>query len=376
MEGFFGQPRTIILISPQRWDAPAVSKHHYARLLGEQGHRVFFVEPPDLGARGRTVGIERSVSQGVDVVRYRIPFLYRTKFHARWLFQFMMGQAAPRIVRAIGEHIDLVWDFDDNLLFNDLRRFSANRSIFHPVDNIPPELSSAKHAQLILSNNEAYMTSLPPGRAGKILIPHGTQNAYVEFGKAQLARGFPSFRDKPLTVGYVGNLDRNDMDWEALHAVVEGHPDLLFRIIGPYGREASSIRETARLRGNANVSLVGRMTSEEIIASADDIDIWFLAYRYREGSSLIYPHKINEFLATGKPILSNQLSFPFPSGAIHSSAFDDNRDMVEQLAAMRKNYAEIGRPFSEMRARFAIANSYANHIVTISKAISELDDGE
>ncbi|WP_260583187.1 hypothetical protein [Sphingopyxis sp. PET50] len=213
-------------------------------------------------------------------------------------------------------------------------------------------------------------------RARKILIPHGTQNAYVEFGKAQLARGFPSFRDKPLTVGYVGNLDRNDMDWEALHAVIEGHPDLMFRIIGPYGREAPSVRETARLRGNANVALPGRMTSEAIIAAADNIDIWLLTYRYPEGSSLIYPHKVNEFLATGKPILSNRLSFPFPLGAIQHSAFDDNRDMVELLAAMRKDYAQIGRPFAEVRAQFAIANSYAEHIATISNAISELSDGE
>jgi glycosyltransferase involved in cell wall biosynthesis len=369
MDGFFASPRTILLISPQPWNAPPVSKHHYARLLGEQGHRVFFVEPPDLSVRGSEVSITPSGTPGVEILRYRLPFPYGLKFRLRGLFKWLMRSVPRRIARAVGAPIDLVWDFDNNYMFDDLRRFPAARHIFHPVDDLHPGWSSTKHAPLVLANNQFYMDALDAAPGRRHLIPHGTQEAYVGLAERLLASGFPSYRDTPLTVGYVGNLDRKDMDWDALHAVVDGHPDLHFRIIGPYGQEPPSIPQTERLRTRANVSLLGRRTPEEVIEGTDDIDIWFVAYRYPEDSGLIYPHKINEFLATGKPILASRLSYPFPEGAIRFSQFHDNRDVAELLAEMRRDYPGIGRPLAEARARFAMENSYDVHIATISRLL-------
>jgi len=375
MEGYFSRPRTIVIISPQAWNAPNVSKHHYARLLGEMGHRVYFVEPPDRSRRGRTVTILPSDSQGVSLVRYRLPFPYRIKFHARPLFIWLMKGAARRVARAIPGSIDLVWDFDNEYMFHDLGDFSPDFSIFHPVDDIAPQFSSTKQAQLILANNSFYISSLPASGARTALIPHGTQARFLDLARARLDGSAPAFRQTPRVVGYMGNLDRKDIDWEALYSVIGAHPGLEFQIIGPYRIASPPDPRIERLSSFANVTLLGRLESHEVIARSAEIDIWFVAYRYEKAKGLIYPHKINEFLATGKPVLASPLSFTFPEGTVTCSTFEDNRDMPELMSDIVANYAAVGAPLAPARARFAATNSYAHHIATISRLIADVKAG-
>jgi glycosyltransferase involved in cell wall biosynthesis len=375
VEGYFSHPRTILIVSPQAWNAPNVSKHHYARLLGAMGHRVYFVEPPDHSRRDRNVTILPSDAEGVSLVRYRLPFPYRIKFHARALFIWLMKGVARRVARAIPEPIDLVWDFDNEYMFHDLGDFSPDFSIFHPVDDIAPQFSSTKHAQLILANNGFYISSLPESGARTALIPHGTQASFLELARARLDGRAPAFREVPRVVGYVGNLDRKDIDWDALYAVIGAHPELEFQIIGPYRVASPPDPRIERLSSFANVTLLGRLESQEVIARSAEIDIWFVAYRYEKAKGLIYPHKINEFLATGKPVLASPLSFTFPDGAVTCSAFEDNRDMPALLAGIVADYAAVGAPLAAMRARFAAENSYADHIATISRLIADVKAG-
>lgn len=375
MEGYFSQPRTILIISPQAWNAPNVSKHHYARLLGEMGHRVFFVEPPDHSRRDRNVAILPSDATGVSLVRYRLPFPYRIKFHARPLFKWLMKSVTRRVARTVPGPIDLVWDFDNEYMFNDLGDFSADFSIFHPVDDIAPQFSSTKFAQLILANNGFYISSLPASGARTALIPHGTQGAFLDLARARLEGTQPAFREVPKVVGYVGNLDRKDIDWEALYAVIGAHPELEFRMIGPYRSSSPPDPRIEKLRAFANVTLLGRLESHEVIARSADVDIWFVAYRYEKAKGLIYPHKINEFLATGKPVLASQLSFTFPPGAVTCSAYEDNRDMPDLLGRIVADYAEVGAPLATTRARFAAENSYTDHIANISRLIADVKAG-
>ncbi len=77
----------ILLISPEPWDAHAVSKHHYARTLASQGHRVLFLDPPEPSRRSLSLetiidhpGVERVHAPRVAPGLRRMPGGLR-----RWL---------------------------------------------------------------------------------------------------------------------------------------------------------------------------------------------------------------------------------------------------------------------------------------------------
>ncbi len=316
-EGF--KNKNILIISSDAWGTNFVSKHHYATLLAQNGNRVFFLNPKTSQKLEGGVRIT-PVSSNLSVVDYNESFKgnsYGPSFLARWLQRLEV----LKLSAAIGCALDVVWSFDPfRLQF--LEDWQASWKIYHPVDfhDTAREWRAAKSADVILASSNLILRKFNPIDKPKALIHHGLAAHFLAPKIKRLA--LPG-RFK-VRVGYVGNLLYRYMDWSALFEIIEKHPRIGFYFIGP-SDEASNlggwkpfVENVKRLRALPNVFLIGAKPSAELPAYLKSMDLFLMAYTGRKDlERLANPHKILEFLSTGKAVVSHYID-----------QYSDKRDLI------------------------------------------------
>lgn len=360
---FFGAPRRVLMISPQPWDGLKVSKHHYAAELATLGHKVAFVQPPTVRGRPGAISIEKTDAPGIERVSHTPLVPYELKFHARSVFDWAMRIQARRITARLGGRPDVVWDFDNSYQFSDLRAFGAPLRIFHPVDNPAQGRSSAKGANLVLSVSQAFLDRLAPVQGH--VIPHALSALHLAHAR-DVARApkRATRREGPQRVGYVGNLEHIGVDWPTILTMVRENPEVCFRFIGPVGAGGSSRVPLAELQACGNIELTGQQTAQQVLASADQIDIWLVCY---DGSKTvdgaINSHKILEYLATGNPVVCSRVAAYADSDLVEMPSELSNAAMPALLRGAMARLPALDSPAARRgRAQFAAGFSYADNL--------------
>nr|WP_255720809.1 glycosyltransferase [Acuticoccus kalidii] len=360
------RPRTIYLISPQKWCHPKVSKHHYALTLAGLGHRVYFIEPPHPENSRRPVVLDDE--SGVRVVKYRAYFPYWTKFHAPKMFDLLMRVQAKYLIDAIGESPEIVWDFDNACQFVDLRVFGRSLKIFHPVDDVARRGCPGKRADMVLSTSRRHLEGVPSG-AITALVGHGLSEPFAECARAVVgdpaAAGPRGRYDRPV-IGYVGNLDLHGIDWDVILQIARQLPHVTIWLIGP-GERGDVDGARRAVHDAANVRFLGRKDANEILSLANEINLWLMAYDgYRDPNGATNPHKLLEYLATGKPIVSNRTEAHCDTGLIAMPPDLSNETIPELVSA---TLAELDFCDSDdmrrRRAAYALTFGYEHHLAQI-----------
>lgn len=368
---FYGDRKTVVLISPEPWEGFKVSKHHYAEELGLLGHRVVFIEPPNRERTKTAVEIRETGVPGVSVLSYRTWFPYRLKFHARPLFNLGMRQQANLIRAAIGGPIDIVWDMDIAYNFIDLRVLAARFNIFHPVD---PDKGIAKFgdkdADLVLSVSQAIIDPLCGGPRPAYVIPHGLGRLYEAFGKSIILSPPPVDDTLRPRVAYVGNLDRVDIDWPIIVKMVRQHTDTEFWFIGPHDKVRYN-PVFAQLEMLDNCFLPGLMKAEQILELAPTIDVWLACYdpakSIRAGMN---SHKVLEYLATGRSVLSNRFDVLAGTDLVVMPDSLSNETLPQCLTEILANRRSNNSPARQrLRVAHALQFTYAAHLRRIDGLI-------
>lgn len=370
---FFDRPKTVFLISPQPWHGIKVSKHHYAMELAALGHHVFFVDPPQTDGSVSGISVTATDVPNLASVRYRPFFPYVLKFKARWLFDRLMRLQARRIAARIGQRPNVVWDFDNAHQFVDLRAFEADLAIHHLVDAPSGGQSSDKHANLVLCLAQDFADSIVGHRRPIRLVAHALNRHFVEQARALLEAPLsPGPRKAPFTAGYVGNLDHPSVDWPAMLSIVDAHPEAAFVFAGPYdSRNATS--PVAALRERPNVTLTGLLSPQEILSIGTGVDVWLMLYYGSEKlGGVLNSHKLLEYLATGKPILSTRVQAFQGSDLIAMGIDHTNTSALEIFSRLMAAHREGGDEGARRRRlEYAAGNSYATRLREIDAVIRE-----
>jgi glycosyltransferase involved in cell wall biosynthesis len=101
-------------------------------------------------------------------------------------------------------------------------------------------------------------------------------------------------------VGYTGFIKRQ-LDWPLLVELTVQHPEWSFVFVGapsPHAEVAAYIEELGRRR---NVWFLGAKTTEELAAYPQHFDVCMMPYRVDDYTKYIYPLKLHEYLAAGRP---------------------------------------------------------------------------
>ncbi len=300
--------KVILIISPERWGKLYVSKHHYALALAKRGNEVFFLNPPRLF---RPVSIDiQDVEKNLKIIDYRLiirgsnrlPMVLRKRFHKN---------LANRIMQSINGSIDITWSFDPSS-FQYMRAFGSQINIFHPVDvhRSRFEKTIAKYADLILATSDRILERYKGFDKPKFKINHGIADYFLS-SKCD----HNDFIKHPnrINVGYVGNLHYQYLDTAILEQIITHNPDVDFYFIGPY--EKSNIGDKTfnstfieLLTNLTNTHLVGEVASKDLPGYLREFNLFLMCYTGdRNIAEMANPHKILEFLSTGRVVVSHYI---------------------------------------------------------------------
>ena len=363
-------PLTILILSPQPWNGFKVSKHHYAATLGRRGIRVVFVETRVSGPIWGRITLEPADIPNVSVLRYAGKLLRWLEFRARHLYTPLSRIKARQIVRRLGRRPDIVWDMDNLHHFPDLAAFGAGLALYHPVDAGPAFDAAGKHADLVFSLSEELIPAAMRETLPWHLFPHGLNAIFAEHARqlveaaAQGAEACAPAVSRRRVVGYMGNLDAKGLDWPVIEAMARSHPQVEFRLIGPYADARNEDPERGapigRLARLPNVRLIGYLSNAEVLRQADEIDIWLLCYDpVQRPDAMINSHKVLEYLATGKPVLSHWMQVHRDERLVCMPPGTDNQIMPALLQDMLARLPKLASPEAmRYRASYALQHSY------------------
>lgn len=287
--------KNILLISPEPWDHIFVSKHHYAVHLGRRENKIFFLNPP---------GIVNSLSEteypNVVSVQYT-RFPKGLRFYPRFLRKYFTRQKFHELEQSCNVQFDIIWSFDNSVFFD----FSALAvdvlKICHIVD-LNQDFQTryaALTANVCFCTTELIKARLLKFNLRCYKINHGFNNTFQE-GKAISLPG-----GSAVKVIYAGNLAMPYIDWNLLKVVVQDNPGVDFIFIGPDKNvEHADMNSKELVRDAKNTYFPGTVRADDLLHYYRSADILILAYQEKYHADQANPHKMMEYLGSGKMIVA------------------------------------------------------------------------
>ncbi|WP_155907315.1 glycosyltransferase [Lunatimonas lonarensis] len=169
---------------------------------------------------------------------------------------------------------------------------------------------------------------------------------------------------KPI-IGYTGNICHRS-DYDLLNHICQQHPDKSVVMVGPRNHWASTQID---LDAIPNLYFLGPKPIEKLPEYLAHFDVLILPFLLNEVTKSIYPLKINEYLASGKPVVAT----PFSEDIM---AFAD-------VIRLEKDHDEFVRAISEelegdsiekrgKRHQVASENTWENRVAQVWKMAETL----
>ena len=359
--------KSILIISPEPWGTNYVSKHHYAAELAER-NRVYFTGPP---AWGRPFRTRPQSGESVQLLRYpHIPGLN------------LLPHALARPVRRLQAHwlrylasetFDLVWSFDP-FVFQDLSVFGPCLKIYHGVDLHACAWESAcvANADLALFTSDQLLSRHATSPTPKFQVNHGLSRLLSSSQGQPVWTNHASGRAQ---VGLVGNLQSRLLDYDLLLQLATDHPEADFHLIGPTGNSnlgaSERQQQLSRVLNLPNVRSWGAVHPSQLSKCYADLDVLLMLYqgdKYR--MELANPHKLMEYLSTGKVTVCNYTDQYRHHRNLLVMA-DQQSELPALFSRVLARLSDYNAPEEmEKRRQFALENTYARNISKIEGLIA------
>lgn len=154
-------------------------------------------------------------------------------------------------------------------------------------------------------------------------------------------------------VGYTGRI-KVQMDWDVLAKLAAKHSDWSFVFVGPLGFMGDRRDKRDALFSRNNVYYLGNRSVAEIPAYTRHLDACMLCYDLNDYTKYIFPLKLHEYLASGRPVVGSAL----PSLEAFTSVVDiahSDQEWSEMLTrALQPESCAPGR----VEQRRAVARDY------------------
>lgn len=164
-------------------------------------------------------------------------------------------------------------------------------------------------------------------------------------------------------IGYIGSID-DRIDYELLGKVAETYNEYKLKFIGrvtyDYAYDFASKYK--------NVVLTGAKQPKELAAELKEVDLGLIPFVTNEFTKNIYPLKVNEYLAAGKPVVSTNFA-SLNEFKNHISIANNHTEFLKSIN-QELNFDSLEK--RKQRNEFAKANSWANRAEVFSQIIEDL----
>ncbi len=173
------------------------------------------------------------------------------------------------------------------------------------------------------------------------------------FKKLDKPREFEGVTKK--VIGYIGNIEQR-MDYDLVKKIAHLHPDKLLYLIGP---TSSNEYKKEGLDKIENIVFTGGKNIEQLPAYLQNIDCAIIPFRCNKLTRSIYPLKLNEYLAGGKPVVTTNFSEDIRSfREVVYIAHDHNEFITLIDRALKENNDAL----AQKRVEYANGNSWTSRV--------------
>ncbi len=355
----------VIGLVPEAWGGSWQLRHHFLTRLAVY-FNVVWVDP----ARGWRESLaspaprpdgDGALPAGFSVYRPEmwLPQLYRPRFAGRLTFRGRL-RGARRILKRRGARTTVLYlwrpDYDESLdliehafscyHIDDEYTFS---SVEKPID--------PREAALIARVNQVYITS--PALLKKkgslnpstVVVPNG-----VDYRAYTTPQGEPSDLGAipHPRIGYVGTI-KAQLDLRLLTDLARRHRDWSFVFIGPTGYLGDDAPLIEALSHMPNVYFLGARPVGELPAYTQHLDVCMLCYVVDDYTKFIYPLKLHEYLASGRPVVGA----PIRSLEEFADVVRIGRTAEEWSSAIAESLSGAARSAQQVESRRRVARDYA-----------------
>lgn len=325
----------VIALVPDNWHGIWMPRHHVVGRLARH-FEVVWIEPAKgwrdywLANDQEEPAIQSIPAEEYGLTLYRpgrwLPELYRP----RWLAERIRKQRvinAERMLRKRGcrEIVLYLWrpefDWAIDAISADLTcyhiddeyRFSVN-----DLPNDPREVALIQRADLVIIHSRKLLEKKGHLNPQTIHIPNGVDYAAYATPQPEPAdiAGIPHPR-----LGYVGVI-KSQLDLDLLHRLAQRRPEWSFIMVGPEGYMGAKKPVLEALKALPNVYFTGNRQLAELPAYMQAMDVCLMCYEVCDYTHFIYPLKLNEYLATGRPVVCSPIDSVLPLHEIVGIAGD------------------------------------------------------
>jgi len=252
-------------------------------------------------------------------------------------------------------------------------KMGAKTCIYHCIDDITQNAYTAKHGERL--ENEAcknadlvFVTSTnlkrlkeevlgltAPGRLTNRIVAYFNAAEVSVFQKV-LTEKYPrpvelQDRSGPV-IGFIGNLDELRIDYPLLKKIALHYPEKTLLLVGPVNSPEPAEIGLDKL---PNVVFAGSRRLEDLPPLIQYMDCVMIPFLCNTLTFSIYPLKINEYLAAGKPVVTTSFSDDIRTFAHCTYLAESHEEFLQkiQIALAENNPNRI-----QIRSKVANSNTW------------------
>jgi glycosyltransferase involved in cell wall biosynthesis len=382
--------RDIVCVGFADWDTELWTNQHHLMSRLAQNNRVLFVESLGLRqpqfARRDLARIVRRLRRGlappraVDGLHVLSPLVL--PFHRYRAVRALNGRLLPELVRRTVRRLGfgaspILWAYvpQAEALIDVL---APELVIYHCVDDMAvqtgfdtatfraAEERFAARADLVLASAPALASRMRTLSNNVLYAPNV---ADTELFATALAPGplDPALAALPAPrIVFTGAIVQSKLDFELLIELARARPDWSFALVGPVG-PGDPRTDVSGLAAEPNIHLLGPRVYSELPGVLRAADVGLIPYARNVLTQSIFPMKVYEYLAAGRPVVSTPL--PALEGIAEVATAPDAEGIAALLDRTLAGDSEERRV---ERSRVAASHSWKRRLQEIEAAIEAL----
>jgi len=381
----------IILLSTADWDNPFwTNKQHTAKVLGEMGFHVFYID--SLGLRAPSLK-KKDFNRIINKIK-KIFLAPKLKSKNVWVWSpILIPWQKFNLVRKINRkvlnfllrfwlrqrkiNLEVLWTYNPlSLELLDTEKFDV--LVYHCVDDIkaqpgmPIDIIAKAEQELTTLADIVFVTSVHLYETrvlwNKNTFYYPNVVDYDHFSKALKFYELPKdIADIPHPrIGFIGALSGYKVDFHLIRYISDSRPDWEIVLIGEIG-EGDPLTDPELISGRPNIHLIGPKLYKDLPAYLSGIDVAILPNTLNDYTRSMFPMKFFEYLAAGRPVVSVDLPAlqDYKGYGYFAKSYDD---FIEAIQLSLSNQVV---PL-EKRLKIAFENTYCGRTKKMIDQVSKI----
>lgn len=381
----------IICISSIDWDFIWQGHQEIMSSLAKNGNCVLFIE--NTGVRSPGIRDFRRIKSrlknwfsGIKGIRkiqdnlyvyspIIVPFPYLRI--AVWFNSYYILFILKRWTKAVNFSNPIIWTFlPTPLSLSLIENVTYKLLIYYCIDNFTTSSTAAKkistsEIRLLKMSDLTFVTSSELYRycskhnQNVHIFPFGVN--YARFEKIRLDNGSKPDEIKQIKnpiIGYVGGIHKW-IDFGLMKRLAEKRPDYSFVFVGPIQVNISS------MSGLKNVFFLKQQDHDKLPSFIKNFDACVIPYLITDYTKNVYPTKLNEYLAMGKPVISTFLPEIMNFNKINDNIVYIGKNDEEFINLVDEVVGGYNIEAAQKRIEVARKNSWNNKISEMSNLMED-----